>query len=205
MAASPAGVADLNSNSADGAAKRRGRTTIDEPERDLWQGSYSARAMLGVWVILGVLTLAAIVVGALQVSVAWQWGILLGVVGLGWIVGALVWIYRRLGIHYRLTTQRLFIERGLLKRTIDRIELIRINDITCEQGIFERMLGIGSIHIRSTDQTEPDFWMLGVEKARDVTSELDQARRAEQVRRGALIGSAMRGEMQHDLPLDGGR
>jgi membrane protein YdbS with pleckstrin-like domain len=184
----PEGLAADLPNAAMRNLQRRARLA-DEPERDVWQGCYSPRAMVGVWFILALLTLGALFIGSLQLRYAWQWGVLLGVVALGWLVALGVLIYRRIGVRYRLTTQRLFHEKGVLKRTIDRIELIKVDDITSEQGVFERMMGIGSIRIKSSDRTDPDFWIRGVENARNVATEIDRARRAEQVRRGLLIAT----------------
>lgn len=182
-----AGGAELTSPAAR-MMQRRARI-IDEPERDVWQGCYSPRAMLGVWVMLGGLTLLALLVGSLQLRQPWQWGVLLGVVALGWLAGLAVLVSRRIGVRYRLTTQRLFHEKGILRRTIDRIELIKVDDVTSEQGLFDRLMDIGSIRIRSSDRTDPDFWIRGIEKAREVATEIDRARRAEQVRRGLLIAT----------------
>ncbi len=96
-------------------------------------------------------------------------------------------VYRRLAIRYRLTNQRLFHEHGILRRVTDRIEVIDMHDITFEQGIVERLLGIGTIRIKSNDKTDPDFWLRGIEHVGDVAHELDRVRRAEQIRRGLYL------------------
>jgi membrane protein YdbS with pleckstrin-like domain len=167
-------------------AAKRGRA-IDEPERDLWSGAYSPKAMLGVWAVLALLSLVGLAIGFLQLSGSAQWSALLAVIVLAWLAGAMVLVYRRLSVRYRLTSQRLYHEKGVLRRTIDRIELIRMDDITCEQGPVERALGIGSIRVKSTDRSDPEFWIYGVEDVRNVASTIDQARRAEQVRRNVFI------------------
>ncbi len=168
------------------AAQRRSRMQ-DEPERDVWEGTYSPKAMLGVWIVLGLITAGALLLGVVQIRDAFQWAILSGLVALGWLVGAGMFLHRRLGVQYRLTTQRLFHEKGVLRRTIDRIEVIKMDDVSCEQGLLERLTGVGSIHIRSTDPSAPLFNIQGVENARSVANEIDQARRSEQVRRGIFI------------------
>lgn len=168
------------------AASRRGRPS-DEPERDLWEDTYSPRAMIGMWIVLAVLTMVALAIGGFRLRDGWQWGILLMVVALAWLVAAGTLLYRRLGVRYRLTTQRLFHEKGLLRRTIDRIELFKMEDITCEQGLIERLLGIGSIRIKSSDRSDPDFWIRGIENVREVSRQIDKARRAEQLRRNLFI------------------
>ncbi|MBX9791501.1 MAG: PH domain-containing protein [Pirellulales bacterium] len=169
-----------------GGKLRRGRAT-DIPEQEVWQGTYSPLAMLGTWFGVLVLTVGSGIAAAVLALPGQYWGLL--VVGwiVLWIVPALVLLYRRLAIRYRLTTQRLFHEHGILRRVTDRIEVIDMHDITFEQGIVERLLGIGTIRIKSNDKTDPDFWLRGIDHVGDVAQELDRVRRAEQIRRGLYL------------------
>jgi membrane protein YdbS with pleckstrin-like domain len=160
---------------------------MDEPERELWQGSYSPKAMAGVWLLLCLVTLGGLALGAAVVGSRTQWAAMTAAIVLAWLAALGTLLYRRLGIHYRLTSQRLFHEKGVLRRTMDRIELVRMDDISCDQGLVERLLGVGSIRIKSTDPSDPDFWIRGIENARAVLMEIDRARRAEQIRRGIFI------------------
>ena len=52
---------------------------------------------------------------------------------------------------YRLSNQRLLIERGVLSRTIDEIDLRTVEDITFHQSFGERLLGLGQIGIVSSE------------------------------------------------------
>jgi len=56
---------------------------------------------------------------------------------------------------YRVTTERVRVQRGLVGRDFDDIELIRIQDLDRTQGITERMLAIGDVHIISSDPSKP--------------------------------------------------
>ena len=97
--------------------------------------------------------------------------------------------YRRLSVKYRLTNQRLFHEAGILRRVTDRIEIIDVDDVTVEQGIVERMLGVGTIRVTSSDRTSPELHMPGIDHVKEVADTIDQARRAERQRRGLFIES----------------
>jgi membrane protein YdbS with pleckstrin-like domain len=170
-----------------GEAMAASRGPADEVEADIWEGTFSPKSMIGTWIAVGFLTIAAIVLGVLLQPTAAVWGwIALGVVLLWAFVGLLL-AYRRFSVRYRLTSQRLFHERGLLRRVIDRVENIDMDDITFEQGPIERMLGVGSIRIKSSDRTDPDLWIVGVDQVRDVAAKIDNARRREQVRRSVRI------------------
>ncbi len=61
------------------------------------------------------------------------------------------WIGQKiLSRRYRLTGQRLFIEKGILSQTIDQTELIRVDDVRLRKKLVDRIFGLGfhrnSIH-----------------------------------------------------------
>lgn len=57
--------------------------------------------------------------------------------------------------HYTVTTERLRIVHGFLGKDHENIELVRINDLDWDHGVFERALGIGDIIVNSVDETQP--------------------------------------------------
>ena len=63
---------------------------------------------------------------------------------------------------YRLTTQRLFIERGILSQTIDQTELIRVDDVRIRKSLADRILGLGTVEIMSTDATDSSIDIVGI-------------------------------------------
>jgi hypothetical protein len=71
------------------------------------------------------------------------WGVLLlPVVGLGLFLLARAW-YLVASTRYRLTTQRLFAETGLIAKNLEEVELFRVKDVTLRQGVLDRLLGVG--------------------------------------------------------------
>jgi uncharacterized membrane protein YdbT with pleckstrin-like domain len=170
----------------DAARARQGED--EEPETDVWRGGFSSRAMFGNWILAGVVTVVLLVtVIALGTKTWYLW--------LGWaIVSALLWggfgcllAYRKLTCKYHLTTQRFIHESGLLKRVTDRIEVIDIDDVSFEQQVIERVVGVGTIKILSSDRSHPVLVMRGIEKVKEVASLIDDLRRKERRRRGLHI------------------
>jgi len=164
------------------------RTEGDHPpEEELWTGSYSPKAMFGSMLAAIVLTVGGLVVVPVFANTAVGWRML----GLGlfvmWGGLALVLAYRRLSVRYRLTTYRLFHESGLLSRTTDRLEVIDIDDVRVHQGLVERMLGVGTVKIESSDRTDPELSLPGIDEVRAVADLIDNTRRAERERRGLHI------------------
>lgn len=164
------------------------RQAEDEPERDIWQGTFSSRAMIGKWILAGTVTvILPIVIWLMQWGNQVTWGGYL-VLTLGlWVGFALQLAVRKMTVKYYLTSQRLIHETGLLKRVTDRMEVIDIDDVTFEQRIVERMIGVGSIKIISSDSSHPELWIRGVENVRQVATTIDDVRRKERRKRALHI------------------
>jgi uncharacterized membrane protein YdbT with pleckstrin-like domain len=160
----------------------------DEVETELWEGGYSPRAMMGNWIVTAAVTAAAVAAMALFWN-GWVTLILLLAVLALWAYQAGLLAYRRMSVSYRLTTQRFIHQSGLLRRVTDRIEIIDIDDIAYEQGLVERLLGVGTVRISSSDRTHPELPLRGIENVRDIADAIDDARRAERRRRGLHIES----------------
>jgi hypothetical protein len=77
--------------------------------------------------------------------------------------------------YYILTNDRLKIRRGLLGRQIENYELIRVQDIDLEQGLTERMLGIGDIKIHGQDPSNPEVELRNIAKPEMVYETLRRA------------------------------
>jgi membrane protein YdbS with pleckstrin-like domain len=162
----------------------RGRGT-PPPEEEVWVGTYSPKAMAGSALAAVAVTLLGLVIAFFAGPLAWAvFGI--GAVAL-WVGLALVYWYRRMTVRYRLSTFRFFHDSGLLSRTGNRVEVIDIDDVTVHQGLIERMLGVGTISIRSSDTTDPELRLPGIENAKEVADLIDGTRRAERQRRGMFM------------------
>jgi len=57
----------------------------------------------------------------------------------------------RLNTRYTLTDERLKITSGLLTKKVDEIELFRIKDTKVTQTFLNRLVGIGTISVISSD------------------------------------------------------
>ncbi len=157
----------------------------DDEEQELWSGRYSSKAMLGAWIGMAAITIAALTVGAFGGGL----GLLIagGIVLVMWLGLYLRLLYRQYSIRYRLTDQRFIHNQGVLSRTTDRIEVIDMDDITFSQGPIQRMVGVGRIRILSSDTSHPEIELLGIDDVERVFTMFDNARRQERRRRGLHI------------------
>ena len=153
-------------------------------EEELWQGRYCGKVMIGSWLLCGLVTVVLLAAGALWVRNGIVWGILVVVLVLVWGYPGALLAYRRLSIRYRLTSQRFFHEKGILRHVTDRIEVIDMDDIAFDQTILQRLFGVGTIHITSSDRSHPVLRVEGIRDVKKVAGMMDDARRVERVRRG---------------------
>jgi uncharacterized membrane protein YdbT with pleckstrin-like domain len=69
---------------------------------------------------------------------------------------AAIWLYfRRGGVRYKITTQRVVIDRGIFSKTMEQLDLYRINDFTVDRPFGQRLLGTGNIRLTTFDKTTP--------------------------------------------------
>jgi membrane protein YdbS with pleckstrin-like domain len=78
-------------------------------------------------------------------------------------------------VTFRITTQRIEIERGYLSKKYGSLDLFRVKDVVLEQGIIDRMRGVGKLTIYSTDATEPVLEIGPVADARALYERLRNA------------------------------
>ena len=116
------------------------------------------------------------------------WGVLLlPVVGLGLILLARAW-YLVASTRYRLTTQRLFAQTGLIAKHLEEVELFRVKDVTLRQGVLDRLLGVGTVTVLSTDDTAPELELAGIRDPLAAKEALRTAFRAARQREGLRTG-----------------
>ena len=159
----------------------------DTPEEELWAGTYSPKAMIGYFVGAGLLTIIGMIVASFAGPAGWT-AVVIGALILFGYLGLLL-AYRRIGLSYRLTTQRLLRNKGILSRTGDHLLVVNIDDVTVYQGLIERMFNVGTIVLHTKDKTtqgEPDgvLTMKGIEEPRHLADLIDEVRRTERNRRG---------------------
>ena len=147
--------------------------------RVLYEGSPSWKSYFwpyvgAVLVVVAGLSLAGWLVVAYRQDKPW-----LAAIGCGVAVLGVIWFlnehFRRIGTRVRFTTDTIDIERGLLGKRIDTIQLWRVRDIDFRQTMMERMLGVSSLHVVSHDQENPDVMLRGIRGGRELFDEVRDA------------------------------
>lgn len=168
-------------------ASQASATEEDAAERELWRGRTSWKHYFFRFLIVFIAAVAIIAFAfwwrgqsewltlgraALFVIIA------VGVVKLFVLTRPLLDIW---GNCYRLTTQRLFVERGIIRQTIDQVELIRVDDVRIEKSLINRVFGLGTVIVMSTDATDNNLRLVGIAGpegvAESVRTHMRQARK----------------------------
>jgi len=63
---------------------------------------------------------------------------------------------------YMLSEDRLFLSKGFLNVKDDEILLYRVRDISTSRSLLQRMLGVGTVTVMSTDKTCPNLVMKNI-------------------------------------------
>ncbi len=63
---------------------------------------------------------------------------------------------------YVLTSQRLRLERGVISRTVEEVELYRVTDSAVAQTVVGRLLGLGDVTLETSDKRNPTVVMAWV-------------------------------------------
>jgi hypothetical protein len=164
-------------------ARQLADETADD-EETLWEGQTSGKNFLVRFLVGEALTVAW---GGLAVA-TWGFGYSkLNILTIG--VGAvllLFWALTGLKLfraihshHYRLTTRRLFVRTGLLRRRIDQIELVRVRDVYVQQSLIGKWLAIGHVVVVSSEQTLPRAILYGIDRPEFVMDLIGLRTRAE--------------------------
>ena len=75
---------------------------------------------------------------------------------------------------YRLTEERLFIEKGFLNKSEDEVRLYRIMDLTLNRSLGQRIFGVGTIHCYTADKSMKEFDIQSVKNSKDVKEMLSE-------------------------------
>ena len=166
----------------DGIESKQSGIDDHEPEEELWTGDYSGKAMIGTWILIGLAS-----IGLVAVSVVAPLA-LIGIPVL-WLIVGLVYAWRRMGVHYQLTSQRFIHQLGILTRKTDRIEVIDLDDVSFTQGPVQCIFGVDKIVLTGSDRTHPTLAMIGIVDVKEVAGLIDDVRRQERRRRSLHIES----------------
>ena len=105
------------------------------PEQEVWRGRPSPKAGWGYLIIAGIVTLGLVILAGWP-RFRWLWPVSAAGSAGAWVWALLCCFWPAWGIAYRLTTQRLFIRRGVFSQVTDQTELFRVDDVEVRQDVL---------------------------------------------------------------------
>jgi uncharacterized membrane protein YdbT with pleckstrin-like domain len=110
---------------------------------------------------------------------AWQWIIVVLTLG----IALLVYWFKSLATTYEITSQRVRIERGILSKVKDSIELFRIDHFDLHKPLGMRLVGYSLLHLRSSDASFETVILYGIPNLEQLADTLRECSLRERSRR----------------------
>ena len=103
---------------------------------------------------------------------------------------------RRLGMplsftRYGLSEDRLFLEKGLLSTNFDEILLYRVRDISLKISLYQRLFGVGTITVQSSDKSLPVLELKNIKRPRETKELIHQTVEELKIARRMRVGETI--------------
>ena len=93
---------------------------------------------------------------------------------------------------YTLKDDTFIISTGVLNKRYDETRLYRIRDFTVKRSFVQRLMGLGTIHVCSSDSSTPEFEIVNIRdvlKVKDlISNQVEESRRKAGVSTSEFIG-----------------
>ena len=140
-------------------------------EELVFEGHPSWRAVLSFY--LGGVAGAAVV----GVIVGLLSGFVLGVIVAAALLG-LVIVFGLVKRMSTVSTQRLYIRRGLLSKREQQTRIDRVQNVNTEQSLRDRVLRVGTVDFDTAGSDDSEFRFVGIANPGEVVTAVDRAQRA---------------------------
>ena len=105
---------------------------------------------------------------------------------------------------YAMNEDRLFVEKGLLNTNQEEVILYRVRDISLHISLFQRIFGVGSVVVQSSDRSTPVLTLKNVKSPREVKEMLHQQVEKVKIQRRLRVGEVLEDDgYGRDLDGDG--
>ena len=84
---------------------------------------------------------------------------------------------KRTATDYMVSTQRLYIRRGILSKKVQQTRIDRVQNVNTDQRLRDRILRVGTVDFDTAGTDDSDFTFRGIANPDDVVSAVDHALR----------------------------
>ena len=103
---------------------------------------------------------------------------------------------------YGMSEDRLFISVGFLNIKDDEVLLYRVRDIDTSRNLWQRIFGVGTITVISSDKTMPNMVLKNIKNPVEVKELLHEQVEEIKLKRRVRIGEIMGADINDDDALD---
>ena len=103
---------------------------------------------------------------------------------------------------YCLSDDRLFVSEGFLNIKDDEILLYRVRDIDTQRTLWQRLFGVGTITVMSSDKTMPSLVLKNVKDPVFVKELIHKQVEETKIKRRVRFGEIMGTDLDNDDELD---
>ena len=103
---------------------------------------------------------------------------------------------------YSLSEDRLFISVGLLNIKDDEILLYRVRDIDTSRSLWQRLFGVGTVTVMSSDKSMPTLVLKNIKDPVYVKELIHTQVEEMKIRRRVRFGEIMGNDLDDDTELD---
>ena len=104
---------------------------------------------------------------------------------------------------YALSEDRLFLKRGFLNVHQDEVVLYRVRDLRVSQSLWQRIFGVGTVCVVSSDKSVPHLDLKNVKHPREVKELIHQnveaAKDKRRMRTTEIMGDMDADDFSHDF------
>ena len=99
---------------------------------------------------------------------------------------------------YALSEDRLFVSVGFLNIKDDEILLYRVRDIDTSRNLWQRLFGVGTVVVMSSDKSMPNLVLKNIKNPVDIKELIHEQVEEMKIRRRVRLGEVMTTDMDGD-------
>ena len=142
-------------------------------ERIVFEGHPSWRALLAFYIGgVGGAAVLGVIAGLI-------WGFTVGLlVGVVLVAAVLAFgLVKRMSTTYLVSTQRLYIRRGILARAAQQTRIDRVQNVNTRQTMIDRIVRVGTVDFDTAGTDDSEFRFVGIANPSAVARAVDVAQR----------------------------
>jgi uncharacterized membrane protein YdbT with pleckstrin-like domain len=141
-------------------------------ESELFEGRPSWRALMTFYVAgLGLAVAVLVILGFLADEMGLAVVIAAVIAALTLVIGYV----RRIATKYLITSQRLRISRGIVRKKVQETRLERVQNVNYEQGVLDRIFRVGNVDFDTAGTDDSEFVFEWVNNPEGVVQAVDRA------------------------------